>query len=110
LARSAIAVGDCFDNAITEGFFATLECELLDRRYFTSRAQAKAACFDFIEGFYNVENTRPSACSAPPSTSNATNPSRATVSLLDHKTRPVYRTGSISRLRTNAVLGLHRFT
>lgn len=48
------SVGDCFDNAITESFFATLECELLDRCHFTTRAQAKAACFDFIEGFYNT--------------------------------------------------------
>jgi len=48
------SVGDCFDNAITESFFATLECELLDRHHFATRAQAKAACFDFIEGFYNT--------------------------------------------------------
>ena len=26
------SVGDCFDNAMCESFFATLECELLDRR------------------------------------------------------------------------------
>lgn len=48
------SVGDCYDNAITESFFATLECELLDRCRFTTRAQAKAACFDFIERFYNT--------------------------------------------------------
>jgi putative transposase len=47
------SVADCFDNAVTESFFATLETELLDRHLFTTRAQAKAACFDFIEGFYN---------------------------------------------------------
>ncbi|MEU4549055.1 IS3 family transposase [Nonomuraea dietziae] len=47
------SVADCFDNAVTESFFATLETELLDRHHFTTRAQAKAACFDFIEGFYN---------------------------------------------------------
>jgi len=47
------SVGDCYDNAITEAFFATLECELLDREHFRSLAAAELAVFDFIEGFYN---------------------------------------------------------
>jgi putative transposase len=47
------SVGDCYDNAITESFFATLECELLDREHFRSLAAAELAVFDFIEGFYN---------------------------------------------------------
>jgi putative transposase len=33
--------------------FATLECELLDRRRFTSQVEARIACFSFIEGWYN---------------------------------------------------------
>ncbi len=45
--------GDCFDNAITESFFATLECELLQRQTFRTHAQARSAIFDYIEGFYN---------------------------------------------------------
>ena len=36
-----------------ESFFATLECELLDRQRFRTRAEAKLAVFDFIEGWYN---------------------------------------------------------
>ena len=48
------SVGDCYDNAMCESFFATLECELLDRRRFTDRAEAELAVFDFIEGFYNT--------------------------------------------------------
>ena len=47
------SVGDCFDNAMAESFFATLECELLDRTRFASQAEARIAIFDFIEGFYN---------------------------------------------------------
>ncbi len=47
------SVGDCYDNALCESFFATLECELLDRRSFTSPAQARRAIFEFIEGWYN---------------------------------------------------------
>jgi putative transposase len=48
------SVGDCYDNAMCESFFATLECELLDRSRFISRDQAELAVFDFIEGFYNT--------------------------------------------------------
>ncbi len=47
------SVGDCYDNAMAESFFATLECELLDRTQFATQAQARIAIFDFIEGFYN---------------------------------------------------------
>jgi len=42
------SVGDCFDNAMCESFFATLECELLDRRRFKTQT-----VFEFIEGWYN---------------------------------------------------------
>jgi putative transposase len=45
--------GTCFDNAITESFFASLECELIDRRTFHTRSEAERALFSYIEGFYN---------------------------------------------------------
>ena len=51
--RSMGSVGDCFDNAMAESFFATLECELLDRSVFENRNAARMAVFDFIEAFYN---------------------------------------------------------
>ena len=47
------SVGDCYDNAMCESFFATLECELLQRRRFRSHAEARMAVFEFIEGWYN---------------------------------------------------------
>jgi putative transposase len=47
------SVGDAHDNALCESFFATLECELLDRRRFRSQAEARIAVFTFIEGWYN---------------------------------------------------------
>ena len=50
---SAGSVGDCYDNAICESFFATLECELLGRRSFRCHAEARMAVFEFGEGFYN---------------------------------------------------------
>jgi putative transposase len=45
------SVGDCFHNAMCESFFATLECELLDRRRFRTRVEARMAVFEFIEGW-----------------------------------------------------------
>jgi putative transposase len=45
--------GDAYDNAMCESFFATLECELLDRHRFQSQAKARTAIFEFIEGRYN---------------------------------------------------------
>ncbi len=45
--------GDCFDNALAESFFATLECELQARHAFRTHAEARTALFTYIEGFYN---------------------------------------------------------
>jgi putative transposase len=49
------SVGDCYDNALCESFFATLECELLDRSSFRTPAEARLAVFEFIEGWYNPQ-------------------------------------------------------
>ena len=47
------SVGDAYDNAMAESFFATLECELLERRSFKTKAEARTALFSYIEGWYN---------------------------------------------------------
>lgn len=47
------SVGDCYDNAMCESFFSTLECELIDRMDFSTRAEAKQEVFRYIEGWYN---------------------------------------------------------
>jgi putative transposase len=47
------SVGDAYDNAMAESFFATLECELLDRYTFRTQVEARLAIFRFIEGWYN---------------------------------------------------------
>jgi len=47
------SVGDAYDNAMCESFFATLECELLNRCRFKTQTEARTAVFAFIEGFYN---------------------------------------------------------
>ena len=46
-------VGDAYDNAMAESFFASLECELIDRRSFRSKTDARMALFTWIEGWYN---------------------------------------------------------
>ena len=48
------SVGDCYDNAMCESFFATLECELLAKHRFPSQNAAMPRVFDFIEGRYNT--------------------------------------------------------
>ncbi len=47
------SVGDCYDNAMCESFFASLECELIDRNAWRTKAEAKRAVFEYIESFYN---------------------------------------------------------
>jgi transposase InsO family protein len=45
--------GNCYDNATMESFWATLKLELVYRRSFDTRAQARTQIFDYIETFYN---------------------------------------------------------
>ena len=47
------STGDAYDNAMAESFFATLEREVIDRRRFKSRAEARMAIFTWLEGWYN---------------------------------------------------------
>ena len=48
------SVGDAYDNALCESFFATLECELIDRTRLRTPEEAERAVFEFIEGWYNL--------------------------------------------------------
>jgi putative transposase len=47
--------GDCWDNAVSESFFATLKSELIETRIWETREQARAAIFEYIEVWYNRE-------------------------------------------------------
>jgi putative transposase len=53
IAPSMGSRGDCYDNAMAESFFATLEVELIDRSAWATAADARAAVFEYIEVFYN---------------------------------------------------------
>ncbi len=48
------STGDCYDNALCERFFATLECERLDRRNYRTQAEARMSVFQYVEGWYNL--------------------------------------------------------
>lgn len=49
------SVGDAYDNALAESFFASLETELIDHHSWRTRAEAKLAVFDYIEAFQNPQ-------------------------------------------------------
>ena len=49
--------GDCWDNAVAESFFATLELELIENRAFESRSAARSAVFEFIEVYYHNQRS-----------------------------------------------------
>jgi putative transposase len=48
-------VGSCFDNAVAEAFFSSLEWEVLSRHQFTDQRQAQAVVLDWCYGFYNQD-------------------------------------------------------
>jgi putative transposase len=48
------SVGDCYDNAMMESFFSSLECEVLDRTRFTTHKEARTTIFSWLEGWYNI--------------------------------------------------------
>ena len=45
--------GNCWDNAMMESFFATLKKERVHLEEYSTRAEARASVFDYIERFYN---------------------------------------------------------
>jgi transposase InsO family protein len=53
IAQSFSRPRQCWDNAVAEAWFSTLKLELVDRRSWATRAQARRAVFEFIEVFYN---------------------------------------------------------
>jgi putative transposase len=58
--------GDCYDNALCESFFATLECELIERHTFAAKSEARLSVFEFIEGWYNPDRLHSSVGYLPP--------------------------------------------
>jgi putative transposase len=57
LVASMSRKGNCYDNAFIESFWSTLKLELIYRRCFETRAQARTQIFDYIETFYNRQRS-----------------------------------------------------
>jgi putative transposase len=53
IAQSMGSRGDAYDNALAESFMSTLKTELIDRRSWPTRQQARTAIYDYIESWYN---------------------------------------------------------
>ena len=53
IVQSLSRPGQCWDNAVAESFYSTLKCELVHRHAWPTRARARSAIFEFIEGWYN---------------------------------------------------------
>jgi putative transposase len=60
ITQSMSGRGNCYDNAITESFFATLKTELVYLERFETREEARLKVFDFIEVFYNRQRSHSS--------------------------------------------------
>lgn len=65
LVCSMSAVGSCADNAAVEGFFGMLKRERVNRRKYSTRAQARSDIFDYIERFYNPARRRTKSAPTP---------------------------------------------
>jgi hypothetical protein len=59
---SMSAVGQCWDNAPMESFFASLKKELVHHEDYRNRAEAKASIFEYIETFYNPKRRHSALC------------------------------------------------
>ena len=55
IVQSMSRTGDCWDNAVSESFFATLRAELVDDERYATRRAAELSIGDYIDNFYNLE-------------------------------------------------------
>jgi putative transposase len=78
IAVSMGSVGDCYDNALAESFFATLECELIARGRWRTHSEARMAVFDYIEGFYNPRRRHSALAYLSPAEYERRRPSQTT--------------------------------
>jgi putative transposase len=82
-------VGDAYDNAMAESFFASLECELIDRRSFKTKAEARLAVFTYIEGWYNPRRRHSALGRLSPVNFERSHPQTPTSSHSCNAARPV---------------------
>jgi transposase InsO family protein len=66
IVQSMSRTGNCWDNAVVESFFSSLKSELIGTSRYATRAEAKAAIFEYIEIFYNRQRAHSSLGYVPP--------------------------------------------
>jgi putative transposase len=64
--RSMGRVGNCYDNALCESFFATLKTEWTCRFTYQTRQEARLSVFTFIESWYNHRRLHSALGQQPP--------------------------------------------
>ena len=64
------SIGDAFDNAMAESFFATLKAELIYRRAWPTRHELEMEVFSFIEGFCSPVRRHSNWATSAPSPTN----------------------------------------
>jgi putative transposase len=77
-------VGDAYDNAMAESFFATLECELIDRRKWETKTDARLALFTYIEGWYNPRRRHSALGHTSPATFEHRHPEKMRRRTVEH--------------------------
>ena len=101
------SVGDAYDNAMAESFFASLEREVLNRRRFKSQAEARMAVFEWIEGWYNPHRRHSGlGYRSPANYERAHHQARARMAALLPPSAADSLSGKISKLRENKITGL----
>ena len=88
------SVGDCYDNAMAESFFATLECEVLDRNDFSTREEARRGIFCWIHSWYNPTRRHSSIGYVSPQEFEKcfnSKPSQPSAALLPHARQTAWR-------------------
>lgn len=78
------SVGDAYDNAMAESFFASLECELIDRRTWRTKTEARMALFTYIEGWYNPRRRHSALGYQSPANFERSHQDRTNLSAVEH--------------------------
>ncbi len=104
------SVDDCYDNALCESFFATLECEFFDRQCFESRHQARLDVFRFIEGWYNPRRRHSALDDLSPIEYERRYPSRVSIQVLICLPKQGNSTSKTRGRPPSACLGEYRAT
>jgi hypothetical protein len=96
------SVGDCYDNAVCETFHATIKKEKIYRQSWPTRAEARTAIFEYIEGWYNPRRRHSTLAYLSPTQFERQHAELA-LTVLD---APIQANGSVASISPSASDGL----